>query len=494
MNITDLFFRAADAHPDRDAIVEGNRRIDYATLAREVRATAGYLAKRGIGPGDRVLVFVPMSIDLYRTVLALFYRGATAVFLDEWVSRERLAVCCRLADCKGFIGIRKARLLGWFSKEIRRIPVKLSLRGRASEQRITTQVEADRTALITFTTGSTGTPKAADRSHEFLAEQFAALIDKIRPTPADVDLCLLPIVLFVNLGVGCTSILAKFNSKEPERLQPDRIVAQMRREGVTRMTASPFFVERLADFLESKKTILPALDRIFTGGAPVFPSGAALMQRVFPETAVHIVYGSTEAEPISSIRAEQLTTLTNGLPVGRVYHKAEVRIVRITDENLDRATFENSILPDGEVGEICVAGPHVLKRYFKNEEAFNANKITDGDIIWHRTGDSGFLKNGDLFLTGRCGQIVRHRDRTYFPFLIEHQLMSISGIAMGTLLKLRDHLVLVVESERSRDSLETELSGFEYDELRVLARIPRDPRHHSKIDYAKLAALLTSKF
>ena len=486
MNITDLFFKAAAYHPERIAIVEGKRSISYATLAQEVRATAGYFAKRGIGPGDRVLVFVPMSIDLYRTVLALFYRGATAVFLDEWVSRERLALCCRLADCKGFIGIWKARLLGYFSKEIRRIPIKLSLRGRGAAQPNATPVDAGQTALITFTTGSTGTPKAADRSHGFLAEQFGALIDKIRPEPTDVDLCLLPIVLFVNLGVGCTSVLAKFNVKKPERLRPGRIVAQLQHEGVTRMTASPYFVERLAEFLETESLPLPTLDRIFTGGAPVFPQQAALFRRAFPTSIVHIVYGSTEAEPISSIRADHLTDTTDGLPVGRVYRKTEVRIVRISDGALDRVAFKNSILPDGEVGEICVAGPHVLRRYFKNEEAFEANKITDGNIIWHRTGDSGFLRNGHLFLTGRCGQIIQHRGRTYFPFLIEQRLQQIPGIGIGTLLKLEDRLVLVIESTEKRATLEPQLSDFKYDELRVLSGIPRDPRHHSKIDYARL--------
>ena len=73
------------------------------------------------------MIFVPMSIDLYRIVLAIFSMGATAVFLDEWVNKNRLEICCQLADCNGFIGTSKARLSGYFLQELRKIPIKLSI-------------------------------------------------------------------------------------------------------------------------------------------------------------------------------------------------------------------------------------------------------------------------------------------------------------------------------------------------------------------------------
>ena len=72
-NITKFFFDAAEAHSDNYAIIELRKKITYSELALEVRQTAAYFQKRGIGVGDRVMVFIPMSIDLYRTILALFY-------------------------------------------------------------------------------------------------------------------------------------------------------------------------------------------------------------------------------------------------------------------------------------------------------------------------------------------------------------------------------------------------------------------------------------
>ncbi|MBC7865131.1 MAG: AMP-binding protein, partial [Bacteroidia bacterium] len=188
MNIEYLFENASEKFPDKIAIIKGDKKISFGELQKQVSETAVYFSAKGIGKGDRVLVFVPMGIDLYRIVLALFKIGAVAVFLDEWVSKERLEICCRLAQCKGFIGIPKARLFAFFSSELRKIPVKLRLKGRIenSEMFLPVNCNENDTALITFTTGSTGIPKAADRTHGFLSEQFKALTDTIHPMATDI--------------------------------------------------------------------------------------------------------------------------------------------------------------------------------------------------------------------------------------------------------------------------------------------------------------------
>ena len=493
MNITSLFFEAATTYPERLAIIESGRSISYRALAHEVRATAAYLLHRGIRTGDRVLVFVPMGIDLYRTVLALFYIGATAVFLDEWVSRARLEVCCRLADCRGFVGVWKARIYGWTLRGVRRIPIKLSLNGRAAPVEAAIDMAPDMPALITFTTGSTGVPKAAERSHAFLRAQFDALLDEIDPQPTDVDMPVLPILLFVNLGVGCTSVIANFKATRPEAMRPERIVAQLRRHEVNRLTASPYFVRRLAEALVATETTLPELQKVFTGGAPVFPDEAALYRRAFPDTDVRVVYGSTEAEPISSIAAAELVqagdSLDRGLPVGLPYPGIRLRLITVTDEPLvcadavDLAALE---VAPGHIGEIIVAGPHVNARYFRNPAALAANKIRVGETVWHRTGDSGYLENGQLYLTGRCAQLIRRNDQYLAPFVLEYRIRQLAGVRDGTLLEIENRLVLVLESDRSPIALAATASAIPYDQLVVVPRLPRDPRHHSKIDYGQL--------
>ncbi len=501
MNIVQLFLSAAEQYPTNKAIVDLDRTITYAELKQEVENTANYFRAKGIKKGDRVLVFVPMSIDLYRIVLALFYLGATAVFLDEWVSKKRMEICCEIAECTGFIGVFKARVFGLFSKQIRRIPIKLKLQkqSKSVQKGMPVEVQYDTSSLITFTTGSTGKPKAADRTHGFLKEQFDALLDKIEPNVSDIDMPALPIVLFVNLGVGCTSVIANFKMTKPDSLNPEIIENQLEKHKVNRITASPFFIKKLAQHLIQKGTVNPSIQKMFTGGAPVFPEEAALYVKAFPKSESMIVYGSTEAEPISSILAHELiprsSELKQGLPVGKVYRKTLIKILPISEQNIPPCSGEElnaQELPEETIGEIVVAGPHVLKRYFKNEKAFMENKVIVTDshapLIWHRTGDSGWIKDGQLFLTGRCKQLIKHQESYLSPFVIEGLLQSIEGINLGTLLRYNNQNILVVESAESNETLLLKMNDLKipFDRIEIKGLIPRDPRHHSKIDYEQL--------
>ena len=88
-----------------------------------------------------------------------------------------------------------------------------------------------------------------------------------------------------------------------------------------------------------------------------------------------------------------------------------------------------------------------MTQYFKNEQAFRENKIIVDGILWHRTGDSGFVQNEHLFLTGRCQQLIEKDGKFLSPFIIENQLQNIPGVKTGTLLTINDKLALVVAAE-----------------------------------------------
>ncbi|MDH4472250.1 MAG: AMP-binding protein [Fluviicola sp.] len=505
-NIVDLFTEAAYKNPDRTAIIEGEKQISFGELDRRITATAAYFQSKGIQKGDRVLVFVPMSIDLYRIVLALFRMGATAVFLDEWVSRERLNVCCKVAQCRAWIGGWKVHSLSFLSKELRSMPIKLKLSYDQSlvfEPVITHETD---TALITFTTGSTGTPKAAKRTHGFLREQFAALIETIQPEENDVDMPVLPIVLMINLGIGCTSVIAPYKSSKPNTLKPQLIIDLLKQHNVTRLVASPYFVKRVAETLVQQQTTVLGLTKVFTGGAPVFPKEAALYKQAFPHALVEIVYGSTESEPISSIDATEFTRSDDwsvgqlgGLPVGIPYHGTAVKIIRISDEPIACNSPEELQALEQQpqqIGEIIVSGNHVLREYINNEDALLRNKIFIDEECWHRTGDSGFFdSNGQLLLTGRCATLIEHNGLVIATFIVENELQLLEEVEMATLLKINDKIVAIVEFKSTGDNnesfhqkLKTKLPFL--DELRQIRRMPRDPRHHSKVDYGKLKEVL----
>src|SRR5690606_8626508 len=475
-------------------------KITFAELARHVRQTANYFKRKGIRKGDRVLLFVPMSIDLYRNVLALFYMGATIVFVDQWSKIDRLDTCCLMADCKAFVGSWKAHLLRFFSKGIRQIPIKLGLSYSKEENNEMCRTLSKDPALITFTTGSTGTPKAALRTHGFLFEQFKALEEEIKAKPSDVDMSVLPIVLLINLAVGSTSVIADFNPSKPTKIQPRRIVEQLLNYRVTRLVASPYVVKRIAEHVYEPKIPLPELNDIFTGGAPVFLKEAKLYDKAFFHKNVQILYGSTEAEPISSIAVAELAAetytfnLKQGIPVGAIFHKTQVKIIPITDQplfDISAEAFESMQQPEGVWGEIIVSGPHVLTQYYKNEQAFQANKILIAGVYWHRTGDGGYIRDGRLFLTGRCNTLIPQGEDWLSTFVFENFVQSINGIEMGTILSDGNDITAFIELTEETPLMEehvlTELQQLPFKITTVkFQQLPRDPRHHSKIEYSKL--------
>src|SRR3989339_416747 len=104
-NIVELVVENSCKHPSKIAISHNHRSITYKNLIEETKSIGLYLKEKGINKGDKVLIFVPMSIELYKIILAIFYIGATAIFLDAWSSKKRLEQAVNLSDCKAFIAI-----------------------------------------------------------------------------------------------------------------------------------------------------------------------------------------------------------------------------------------------------------------------------------------------------------------------------------------------------------------------------------------------------
>ena len=418
--LIDSFNAVAERAPQRTALVEGDRSLIFSELRGQVQAYSDYLRNRGIEKGDAVLVYVPMGIPLYVILLALWHRGATAVFVDAWTSRNRLRQVAESIECKAFIGVPKAHLLRLSSPAVRRIPVKIwqwrwnspPMNGR--EIAPVKCDEAD-TALVTFTTGSTGRPKGAKRTHGNLLSQARVLQRHFQLSPQDIDLATLPIFVLNNLAQGVTSVLGAFNPVSPESADPKVLTRLADKHHVSCTAGSLVIYEKWARHCREKGGPSSPLEKIFLGGAPVFPSLARELVTAFPDTRIEIVYGSTEAEPISSILADDLIAwendvLTAGLPIGRPVPEIEVAIVQMTDDclpELSEDTFAARCQAPGEVGEICVRGDHVLREYFHNPAAEARTKIHVGPSIWHRTGDAGYLDEcGSLFLLGRVNSRI----------------------------------------------------------------------------------------
>lgn len=491
-NIVEKLFENAEKFPQKMAIIHKNEKITYSELAKDVKQYAQSFLEQGLQKCDKVLIFVPMTVELYKILAAIFYIGAVAVFVDAWADKNRLNQALMIVPCKAFIGCPKAFILKLFSEKIRKVPLNFVSKHikKAKKSHPIESVCLKDTALITFTTGSTGLPKAAKRTHEFLLEQHYVLKKHLSPKDNDVDLASLPIFVLHNLACGTTSVIPDFNPQKPADINPEKILRDIKKYNINTSVGSPRFYEKLAEYGE-----INGLERVFTGGAPVFPKLAKLLQEKFNNTNVEIVYGSTEAEPIASISTKELLNFNgkvqDGLYVGKPIENINVKIIEPIDEPV--ANFESLWLRTGKIGEICVEGNHVLKEYFNSDKAQKHNKINYNGQIWHRTGDAGYLdEDGRLFLMGRVKNRFEVNGKTVYVFPIENALLEITGIELGTVIKKGDEIILCVETNLEHEKLEQELKsrGFVFDKLVILKHIPRDPRHNSKIDYDKLKQIV----
>ena len=430
-NIIEILFDNAKKYHDKTAIIHKNEKISYAELAQDIKVYAQYFLSKGIKKGDNVLIFVPMSIELYKILSAIFYIGATAVFVDAWADKNRLEQALTIVPCSAFIGCPKAFLLKFLSKKIGDVKINIvsgrikKAKDNCKEKEIQSATP-DTTALITFTTGSTGIPKAAKRTHDFLLEQHYVLKKHLNPKENDIDLTSLPIFVLHNLACGTTSVIPDFNPQKPAEINPEKIIKDIEKNHVTTSVGSPVFYEKLTKYGEIK-----GMKKIFTGGAPVFPKTAKLLNESFINCDVEIVYGSTEAEPIASISTNEFLNfcgdIKDGLYAGKPIDDINLKIIKPSDEIVE--DFESMWLKNGEIGEICVEGKHVLKEYYNSEKAQKFTKIFYNGQIWHRTGDAGYLDNeGRLFLMGRIKNRFENKGETVYLFPIENTLLEIKGI------------------------------------------------------------------
>lgn len=470
MNLISSFLERAAALGAHDAIVAGDgKRIGFSDLARLSGSLAVAWKRAGVRSGDRVLVAVPLSIELYAAIAGLWRLGATVVFPEPAMGVEgvRRAVEIARPDATVLAGVYRVlpllvpRLLG-----VRGLALDRSQVGDPVED-----VENTHPALISFTSGSTGKAKAIVRTHGFMRAQQAALHHLIAPTRDDeVDLVAFPAFVILNLALGTTSALPNWKVSRHDQARREDIVGLIATAKVTRALIPPSICEILAPAGSSHL----ALGAVMTGGGPVYPDLLEKLSAIAPGAQVISVYGSTEAEPIAhqtlaDITAAQWVKMRagGGLLAGRPVPSIATRI---------------------EGGGILVAGDHVNKGYL-NGIGDLENKVELDGRLWHRTGDAGVIdREGLLWLRGRLSA----RSGGLFPFEVEVACRSWPGVHRAALIPGGDHPVVAIEGEEiAPGSWERSANAIGVEILRT--NIPLDRRHRSKVDYARLREIAVGR-
>ncbi|HEX7150056.1 MAG TPA: AMP-binding protein [Thermoanaerobaculia bacterium] len=522
MNAAALFHDAAHRVPERVAFYDGSAVVTFGKLWARVARFRGGLAEQGFAPGDRALILLPMSVDLYVALLAVLAHGGVAAFLDPWVGFRQMVRLAVYSQPKAFLARWKGHLLRLASSDLRRIPITRVTPGRALDG--VHPVATDERALITFTTGSSGNPKGVNRTHRILRAQHERLAAEWPAIEGDVDLCTFPVFALNNLALGVPTLIPPIDFKQVARADPRKVAAAARRAGVTTATASPPLFDLLASIAER-----PRFRRVLTGGAPVTDAQLRRWVAAWPDAEIEVAYGSTEAEPVARVSARERLTAgqkpdgtdgTDGTdgPNQRpgLSHKSHrshlshlshpshspsapgyiaghiAEGVRAKVIPIDRGPVTMiQELPAGEIGELIVTGDHVCRDYDGDPEGVRQNKIHDADgTVWHRMGDTGWFDEQQRFrIAGRVHSTITRGGVHVHPQLVEQAARGDDErIRRVAAVGIDGRLVIVVESDAPAVSIAADVRArVDCDEVIVRREpLPVDPRHNSKIDYTKL--------
>jgi acyl-CoA synthetase (AMP-forming)/AMP-acid ligase II len=322
-------------------------------------------------------------------------------------------------------------------------------------------------AILSFTSGSTGVPKIAVRTHGFLIDQYRALTAHLDFDESHIDLGTLPVFILANLASRLTTLLP--DKHYTSAIDARKLAGQMKKAKVSRAICSPALMANLLSHGE-----FPQLRSVYLGGAPVYPG---LLDKIPKNVDLHVVYGSTEAEPISGIRWKDVNSADRqriaegaGLPVGHVVPGVQCKI--------------------GDGREILVTGKTVLKGYLGGI-GDSENKIREGDVVWHRTGDAGYFdESGRLWLLGRVDQAARDNEGTIYPFSVECVLDAVFGIRGAVLIHQGKRAVVIEKNAADPDAVREALKPLGIETIACVQALPMDKRHGAKIDYRRLTKMI----
>lgn len=511
-------------------------KLSYAQFDAQVKRLSAGLTERGVSKEDRVILLIPMQIDLYVCMSAIMRIGAVAVFVDPHMRRDHFDNCCRVVKPKAFIGTPKAHLFRMVCKHLRKVPIQLNtgwLPGfiaqsieqwtRKPLEHSSPEIEEvadDHPALIGFTTGSSGVPRGSTRTHGFLNAQIEALFQPEEKRNSVVDLPGFPVLPLDNLVRGRTTILPQILPGKVADIEVKTLLDQVARYSPDMMSGAPSYLETICAGAEAAKYTLDSVKILFTGGAPMPKSSLQRLSVAWPNARVVIVYGSTEAEPVARIDATEiinecysLSAQGHGYCVGYPIDIIESMILPLEFIDPFVDDLADVALPNYCVGEIAVRGPHVNTQYWDDPQGEKENKIQTSSGTWHRMGDAGYRdKKGRLWLLGRCHTSISppwlpephdnpqsfdpRQSAWIFPYQVEAIINNIEEVKRSAYVGVNNGYHLVVEpvddspdTAAQEASLRKAMMGFPLTRIWFLS-LPVDPRHNTKIEYRKVIDLL----
>ena len=419
----------AGAHGDRPALVEigmdgvADRRWTYGALLVEAECLALALSTR-FRPGERICVWSPNTPEWVLMEYACGLAGLVLVTANpayqvkelRYVLEQSRSVALFLVESyrgnpMAEIGAEAVSGLDAIREVVDLEDPDALFRSEGTGSLPT--VAAGDAAQIQYTSGTTGFPKGAVLPHRALTNNARLFVDRCGLTDASVLANFMP--MFHTSGCGMAT-LGSLQRAIPMVLfkvfDPIAVLKIIASERISAFVAVPTMLVAMLDVLRVEEHDVSSLEVITSGGSMVPPE---LVRNVTDAMgcAFQTVYGQTETAPLITQHhlGEALYDICN--TIGQPMPQTGVSI---------RSVDDNSVVPLGVQGEICVSGYLLMLEYNDNPEATAATIDADG---WLHTGDLGTMDaRGYLKITGRVKEMIIRGGENYFPAEIENALLE----------------------------------------------------------------------
>jgi amino acid adenylation domain-containing protein len=428
-------------------------RLTYAELDRTTDALAALLLADA-APGDPVALFLPRGPQLSVAALACLKAARPFVPLGEDDPEERLAAMCELARPRTLLAAGDGAL----PAPLEGLPrIELPLDPAAPAWAVPQAYDPSAPAYVLFTSGSTGTPKGVQVDHQALLNRLLWAQSTFRLTADDTVLQKTPYTFDVALWELLWPLIAGariFFLEPGAHRDPGAIVEAIEREGVT---LCHFVPSMLREFLRWPTAgRCRSLRDVLCSGEPLTPDLVRALGSVL-DARLHNLYGPTEAAiDVTHWEVPPPLAACERVPIGKPVANTTLFVV---DEEL-------RIVPEGESGELCIAGVQLASGYVGQPELTEAAFCSLGSgVRVYRTGDRVRLVAGELEYLGRLDDQVKIRGVRVEPRESEHALMRHPAVAEAAVVPRRrgEHLELaafVVMDDGARgDGLAHELRG-----------------------------------
>lgn len=427
------FHATALREPDRPALLVAGEAVSHGDLDARAGRIGGWLRDRGVRAGDTVIISAAASIAMVSGYLGVLRIGAVAVLANPTLAEAELAhivldsqAVAALADGDGL-----ERLIALRDRGVGDIRLLVSLGGKGNgDAGLQEAVEFSAPvgpaplqpaspAVLAYTSGTTGAPKAVVLSHRNLSSSIKAAMLTWRWRPDDVLVHALPLFHQHGLGGVHASLLSGSQTVVLERFDAQRLWSTITAARASVLFAVPTMYERLLGWAEQANPA-PSPPRglrlAVSGSAPLPPALAERLRRLLGQFPLER-YGTTES----------------GLNVSNPYDgPRRPGTVGLPLPGVELAVIDRDGVPvgDGLDGEIVVRGPQVFAGYRAAPEASAAAFLGDG---WFRTGDLGRVdpNDGYVAITGRLKELIITGGMNVYPQEVEAALELQPGVAQA---------------------------------------------------------------